>query len=215
MIKAVFFDFDGTLADSAPGIVLTMQKAFEAMGLPAPADNDVRQTIGMPLIESVRTLGHFDQQQVELGIETYRKLFPIYEVGNVRLFPQVPETLVALRSQGLRLAICTSRTGTSFELLMKRFGLNELFETTVCGQDNLPPKPAPDMVLTLMERMQLQADEAVVVGDTTFDILMGNAAGCRTIAVSYGNHTRERLTTANPSYIVDRFENIIALINEQ
>lgn len=214
MTKAVFFDFDGTLADTAPGIVLTMQKAFEAMGLPAPADEAVRQTIGMPLLESVRTLGRFDHQQAEQGTEIYRQLFPVYEVGHVRLFPQVPETLEALHRQGLRLAIVTSRTGTSFEVLMQRFGLGHYFEAKVTSLDGLPPKPAPDMTLALLERMQLQADEAVVVGDTTFDILMGNAAGCRTIGVTYGNHSRERLLTAQPSALAEGFEEIPDIISQ-
>lgn len=211
MNKAIIFDFDGTLADTAPGIVLTMQKAFEAMGLPAPSDAAVRQTIGMPLTESVRTLGHFDQQQAERGTKAYRQLFHAYEADHVRLFPQVPETLEALRRQGLRLAICTSRTGTSFEVLMQRFGIGRFFETKVTSQDRLPPKPAPDMTLALLERMGLSAGEAVVVGDTTFDILMGNAAGCRTIAVTYGNHSREQLLTARPTHLADRFEEILDL----
>lgn len=212
MTKAILFDFDGTLADTAPGIVLTMQKSFESMGLPAPSDAAVRQTIGMPLLESVRMLGHFDQQQAERGTEIYRQLFHIYEAGHVRLFPQVPETLEMLRRKGLRLAICTSRTGTSFEVLMQRFGIGHLFETKVTSQDQLPPKPEPDMTLALLERMGLSPDEAVVVGDTTFDILMGNAAGCRTIAVTYGNHAREQLLTARPTRLADRFEQIPEMI---
>lgn len=205
MLKAIFFDFDGTLADTAPGIVLTMQKAFQQMGLPIPSDSDVRQTIGLPLLEAVRRLGHFSLAQAEQGVEVYRQLFPIYEVGHVSIFPEVLSTLKILHSKGLRHAICTSRTGVTLDLIMQRFGLAPYFETKLTCNDGCAPKPAPDMVLALLDRMGLKADEVLVVGDTTFDIEMGNRAGCRTVAVTYGNHSRQQLSAAQPTHIIDHF----------
>lgn len=206
--KAILFDFDGTLANTTPGIVLTMQKTFEQMGLPLPEEEAVRQTIGLPLVEAVRILGKLTPDEADRGVEVYRNLFPVYEVGKVSIFPGVPETLERLKGQGVRMAVCTSRNLSSLETILKRFGLEHNFETMVTNNDGLPPKPAPDMVMALLDRMGVAAHEAVVVGDTTFDILMGNSAGCDTIAVTYGNHTVTRLKTANPTFVVDHFEDI-------
>lgn len=213
MTKAVFFDFDGTLADTAPGIVLTMQKVFEQLGLAVPTPEQVRQTIGLPLVDAVRQLGGFSPEEAEHGTAVYRQLFPVYEVGHVAVFPQVCQTLEQLSSQGIRMAICTSRTGVTLDLMVERFGINQYFETKVSCNDNLPPKPAPDMVLALLSRMGLEADEVLVVGDTTFDIEMGNRAGCRTVAVTYGNHSRERLLTANPTFVIDSMAQLLQIIN--
>lgn len=214
MVKALFFDFDGTLADTAPGIVLTMQKAFEEMHLPVPTDAQVCETIGMPLVEAIALLGHLDSKGAEQGVEVYRKLFPIYEAGHVKVFPQVDETLSALQNKGIRMAICTSRTGLTLDVMVQRFGIDQYFETKVSCNDGLPAKPAPDMVYELLRRMNLSIDEVMVVGDTTFDIEMGNNAGCRTVAVTYGNHSRERLLTANPTYLIDRIEQVLDLLSD-
>lgn len=213
MIKAVFFDFDGTLADTAPGIVLTMQKTFEQMGMAVPTDEQVRQTIGLPLVEAVRQLGDFSPEEAERGTAVYRQLFPVYEVGHVSVFHQVEETLEHLKCRGIRMAICTSRTGVTLDLMVERFGINQYFETKVSCNDNLPPKPAPDMVFALLDRMGLKADDVLVVGDTTFDIEMGNSAGCRTVAVTYGNHSRQKILTANPTFVINSMSELLQFIH--
>lgn len=213
MIKAVFFDFDGTLADTSPGIVLTMQKTFEQMGLAVPSAEQVRQTIGLPLVEAVRQLGGLTPDEAEHGTAVYRQLFPVYEVGHVSVFPQVSETLEQLSRRGIRMAICTSRTGITLDLMVERFGINHYFETKVSCNDNLPSKPAPDMVFALLSRMGLEAEDALVVGDTTFDIEMGNRAGCRTVAVTYGNHSRQKLLTVNPTFVVDSMAELLQNIH--
>lgn len=213
MTKAIFFDFDGTLADTAPGIVLTMQKAFEAMGLPQPTSTQVRQTIGLPLVEAVRRLGNFSPSEAEHGTEVYRQLFPQYEVGNVKIFPHICETLEALHNKGLRMAICTSRTGVTLDLIMQRFGLAPYFETKITCNDGCRPKPAPDMVLALLDRMALKPNEVMVVGDTTFDIEMGNAAGCATVAVTWGNHSAQQLSSAHPTYTITSIDQLLSINN--
>jgi len=207
-MKAILFDFDGTLADTAPGIVLTMQQTFKEMGLPIPEEKAVRQTIGLPLIQSVKVLGGFNDEDAQRAVDTYRSLFSTYEVTHITIFPEVKETLERFSAEGIRMAICTSRGTKSLESILGRHGLNPYFETKITASDNLPAKPAPDMVLALLERMHLSKDEVLVVGDTTFDIEMGNRAGCRTVAVTYGNHSREQLESAKPAKIINNFSEL-------
>ncbi len=214
MPKAILFDFDGTLANTAPGIVLTMQKTFEEMKQSIPSEEAIRKTIGLPLQECVRILGDFDDRVAAAGAAVYRCLFPIYEIDHISIFPEVPETLAALAERGIRMAICTSRNKFSLDSILQRHHLEQYFETIITADTHqLRPKPAPDMVLVLLERMGLQAAETMVVGDTTFDIEMGNSALCPTVAVTYGNHTRQQLLTAHPTHLIDHFGQLLTLRN--
>lgn len=212
MTKAVFFDFDGTLADTAPGILKTMEQTFKDMGVAIPKEEDMLSTIGLRLDLALQKLGNFSDEKAQEAAAIYRKNFVTFELGYITIFPKVKETLQVLKSRNIRMAVATSRGINSLGSICERHGIKEYFETCVTYNDNLPPKPAPDMVLALLERMNLQKDEALVVGDTTFDIEMGNRAGCKTIAVTYGNHPLPRLLEANPTYVIDTFDEILKYI---
>lgn len=208
MIKAIFFDFDGTLADTAPGIVKTMVQTFTDMGVAIPKEEDMLATIGLRLDLALQKLGNFNDEKAQEAAAIYRKNFPNFELGYITIFPKVKETLAVLKSKNIRMAVVTSRGANSLDTICERHGIKEFFETRVTYNDNLAPKPAPDMVLALLERMNLQKDEVLVVGDTTFDIEMGNRAGCKTVAVTYGNHSLQKLLEAKPTYIIDNFDEI-------
>ncbi len=203
--KAILFDFDGTIADTAAGIVATMKETFKEMSLPIPADEEMLATIGIPLYDALKMLNHLDDDGAQLATKTYERLFPKFEATVVKIFPGVKDTLEWLASQGYRMAIVTSRNLASLDMIMDRHGINKYFETKITATDKLTPKPAPDMVNALLQRMHLSKEEAIVVGDTSFDIDMGNNAGCRTVAVTYGNHPKERLMASKPTYMIDSF----------
>lgn len=215
MTKAILFDFDGTLVDSAPGIVKTMEETFKRMAIMVPSDEEMRATIGMPLRDALQKLGQLNDADADKATALYRELFPIYEVGYIKVFPHVAETLDKLHERGMRMAIVTSRDRKSMELVAGKRNLTPYFETQITGADGIKAKPAPDMVLALLERMQLNAEEVLVVGDTTFDIEMGNSAGCKTVAVTYGNHSREKLESVTPTYIIDRFDELLPLCRQR
>jgi HAD superfamily hydrolase (TIGR01509 family) len=116
--------------------------------------------------------------------------------------------LEQLAGCGIRMAIVTSRDRLSLDLILQNNGIDNYFETVVTVDDHLTPKPAPDMVLALLERMKIRAGETLVVGDTTFDIEMGNRAGCRTCAVTWGNHSHEVLASVCPDMIIDELDSL-------
>ncbi len=210
-ISAVFLDFDGTIADTAPGILRTMEETFKEMRMPVPPAQDMRATIGIPLYDALKMLGGLTDEEAERATATYKRLFPIYEAKLVGIFPKVAETLWCLHDKGLRLAVVTSRGRDSLESMLHEMGIHGCFETLLTCDDGLRPKPAPDMVNALLKAMGVSREEALVVGDTTFDIEMGNSAGCGTVAVTYGNHSLEKLRSASPLYIIDSFEELKGL----
>ena len=203
MIKNILFDFDGTLADTAQGIVETLRESFVRLGRPVPKEEEMVATIGRPLWKAFQTLGNMTEEEAFQAVEVYAGLFMQYEIPNIRMFPGVTAMLEQLAERGIRMAIVTSRDRHSLDLILQNNGIDRYFETEVTVDDHLTPKPSPDMVLTLLKRMEIQADETLVVGDTTFDIEMGNRAGCRTCAVTWGNHSRDLLHTACRDMIID------------
>ena len=210
-ITTIIFDFDGTLADTATVIVDTMRRTFADMGLPVPAEEDMRRTIGMKLLLALAELGHLSDSQAIDATERYKRFFKEYAVDQVRLFPEVAETLHKMQEAGIRCAIATSRNAESLMTILANNDITHCFGTIVSNSDNLAPKPEPDMVLAILERMGAGAGETLVVGDTTFDILMGKRAGCRCCAVTWGNHDRETLASAAPDCYIDNFSELLSL----
>ena len=149
------------------------------------------------------------------AVDIYGGLFMKYEIPNIRMFPGVTAMLEQLAERGIRMAIVTSRDRHSLDLILQNNGIDKYFETEVTVDDHLTPKPAPDMVLALLERMDIEATETLVVGDTTFDIEMGNRAGCKTCAVTWGNHSCELLQSARPDMIIDDLDSIYHELSQQ
>lgn len=214
MIKNYIFDFDGTVADTIGGIVATMQETFCLQGRDIPSVEEIKGVIGLPLEGCMRGLGIAVEGDVAELCATYRRIFPDIAMSQIELFPDVKETLTELHNQGKRLAIATSRNKNSLTEMMKRHGVLDYFELLVSSSDGYAPKPAPDMVLGILDRLGISDSETVVIGDTSFDIEMGNKAHCWTCAVTYGNHTREKLMTAQPNFIVDSFSEVLSCKND-
>lgn len=210
--SAIFFDFDGTLADTAPGIVFTMIQVFRELGVAVPDETVMKGTIGLPLKQALQQAAALTDQEAVLADAAYRRLFLSCEAAKVEIFPQVTETLQWIKDQGIRMAIVTSRNAESLQVILQNHNIDGWYEAKVTNNDGLTPKPSPHMVQHLLDKMHLNADQVLVVGDTTFDIEMGNSAGCHTCAVTYGNHNGRQLRSANPTYMIDQFSQIKELL---
>ena len=211
--KAIFFDFDGTIADTVNGILATMTATFKELNLPVPPQDAMKSTIGMLLGDALQQLGNLDDSQRVIAVKTYQRLFREVELPNTRIFPGVLQTLQILKSNGVKMAIVTSRGIESLRLILTQNNILEYFDELVTRDNGFKPKPAPDMVNYLLQKMSLAPSDVLVVGDTTFDIDMGTAAGCKTCAVTYGNHSAERLATSKCDWMVGRFEEIANISN--
>jgi len=213
--KAYLFDFDGTIANTVKCITATMYETFRQLGFAPeqiPSYDAMVATIGLPLLGALKELGNFDDKKAQEATDLYRIIFKTFEKETIEIFPQVAETLACLSKAGMRMGIVTSRNYPSLERILKYHGLFQYFEAFMTNNESIAPKPAPDMALALLQKMNLKPEEAMVIGDTTFDILMGNRAGCQTVAVTYGNHSREMLMTASPTFIIDSFSELLQIL---
>lgn len=213
-IKNIVFDFDGTMADTAPLIVKTMQATIQEMGLPPQSDQACQSTIGLRLEDVPGVLWPEAAVTGEEFAGTYRRLFDdLKRSFGITCFPGVIETLRALSDCSVHMAIASSRSRKSLEEYVDLFGLQDCFDMLVGGNDVTHGKPAPEPVHRILDSLRWNAGETLTVGDAAFDILMGKAAGSHTCAVTYGNGTVAELESAGPDYIISDITSILPIVN--
>lgn len=208
--KIIILDFDGTLGDTASVIIKTMHETIREMGLPTRTDEQCAAMIGLRLVEIPPVLFPECDIDVDLYADTYRRLFDIHNKdGAVNLYPNVIETLKALKARGLTLTIASSRGQTSLSQFVKNLGLTEIITYILGAGDVENGKPHPEAIFKTLDKYGFTPDQAIMVGDTIFDIQMGINAGTRTCGVTYGNGSRESLSPAD--WLIDDFSELLAL----
>ncbi len=212
MTQLVILDFDGTLADTQPIIIASIQATLKELHLPERTDAECRSIIGLPLAECFTTLCGVDDDLAERCADVYRRVFDELNTdGTVRLFPHVLETITALHDRGLQLAICSSRGRPTLEGFVKTFRLEHYVSMVVSANDVEHHKPHPEPVQKILAALGVAPGEAVVVGDASYDILMGRAAGCRTVGVTYGNQSAADLRAAGADHLIDDFADLLTI----
>lgn len=211
----VLFDLDGTLVDTPRAIVRTFTAAFASMGVPARDPAAIRATIGLPLERAFSTLlgVPLDDPQVADGVRRYQVLFReiILPAAETLVFPGVADGLAALRARGRTLTIATSKFHASADALLRAAGLREHFRLVVGADEVARPKPDPETAEVILRTLGARADQAVMVGDTTHDLLMAQAAGMRSIGVTYGIHDAPQLRPV-ATWLADTFEDVLAYL---
>lgn len=209
--KIIILDFDGTLGDTTSVIVQTTQATIKELGLPARTDEQCAAMIGLRLVEIPPVLFPECEVDGDLYAETYRRLFKVFNTeGAVTLYPNVMETLHELHRRGIILTIASSRSRSSLADYIENLGLSQIITYFLGAADVSEGKPAPEAVNKTLEHYGLKPEDAVVVGDTVFDIHMGKNAGTRSCGVTYGNGSRESL--ADATWLIDDFGQLLDLV---
>ena len=209
--KCVILDFDGTLGDTAAVIIQTMQATIEELGLPQRSDEECASMIGLRLIEIPQVLVPECGDIGVLYAETYRRLFYTFNTNEaVKLYPNVMSTLEELKRRGVILTIASSRSHASLAEYVRNLGLENLISAVLGADDVVEGKPNPEAVNRILQIYGFKPQEAIVVGDTMYDIQMGHNAGTLTCGVTYGNGSRESLSDAD--WVIDDFGKLLALM---
>ena len=212
----IIFDFDGTLGDTRRNIVTTMQMTIAELHLPNRIEDECAATIGLPLAGCFKTL--FPDIQDELiprCAETYRRLFnENLKTIQPQAFPGIVETLSNLHQNGFTLTIASSRSRNSLTELTRKMGIANYISYILGADDVKEAKPKPEPVLRTLADMHYDAEDTLVVGDMSVDILMGANAGAKTCGVTWGNGTKHELENAGATFIIDRIEDLIEITNK-
>ena len=195
--ELIVFDWDGTLVDSTTLIAESLQQACRDLGLPVPDDAAARYVIGLGLADAMKSVApelplH---RHSELGAR-YREHYLAREAG-IPLFSGARELLAELDAAGYLLAVATGKTRAGLARSLTRIGLEGTFHATRCADEGFP-KPHPDMLLHLMDRLAVEPDATLMIGDTTHDLDLAQNAGAAGLAVAYGAHPTADLASRSP-----------------
>lgn len=192
----VVFDWDGTLIDSAGTIVECIQESARDMGLEIPPRERASHVIGLGLQNSLRYAvpGLAAERYTEF-VACYRRHFAARQ-DRMLLFPGVRELLGEL-SSSRRLAIATGKTRPGLDRALDADDLRRYFAASRCA-DETHPKPHPAMLLELMEELEVGKARTLMIGDTSHDLQMAQAAGVDAVAVTYGAHPEAGLRACGP-----------------
>ena len=203
-LRLVIFDVDGTLVDSQHLIVAAQEVAFAENGLPAPGRREALSVVGLSLPQAFRRLVGEDGPVAELS-ESYKQAYnrlrldPAHEEP---LFPGMADLLTRLHDRGdVLIGLATGKSRRGVDRLIAHHGWAEWFATTQSA-DDAPSKPDPTMLRQAISEAGCAPEATVMVGDTTFDIAMGVAAGATAIGVAWGYHPPDALYGAGAVTVV-------------
>jgi phosphoglycolate phosphatase len=209
--RLVVFDCDGTLVDSQRVIVACMMQAYAAHGLPAPDAAAIRRVIGLPLLECMAQLSpdHPEERHLLLT-EAYKAAFFASRQRpdhHEPLFDGALAALDRLEAQGYLLGVATGKARRGLEAVLDRHGIAGRF-VTLQTSDLGPGKPHPAMLERAMAETGLRPEDVIMIGDTTYDMLMARSAGVHAIGVAWGYHPEAELLAAGAHAVIRSFDEL-------
>jgi phosphoglycolate phosphatase len=209
-MKLIIFDFDGTLVDSRKLIWEAHRIIFVEFGLVCPSQERSLALIGMSLELVLAQLAGADAP-IDRMVDAYKRVLPVLREDTA--FAEVPfdgaaDLLSSLAQRSdVRLGIATGHASHAIEPALDRFGWRN-FLCNVQTADRAPSKPHPGMLLQALNETGTHTDDAIMIGDTAFDMQMAVSAGIESIGVAWGYHRAERLREAGATYVVESVDEL-------
>jgi 2-phosphoglycolate phosphatase len=210
-LRAVLFDFDGTLADSYPAITASVNHVRQLNGLPPLSIAEVKPHVGRGPNDLLRQT--CPAGDLERNVAAYRAHHPSVLRSGTTLLPGVYETLVSLHRHGLGLAVCSNKPIAFTKELVTILNIAEFFAAVLGPEDAGLPKPAPNILLVALARLQVRADESLYVGDMTVDIQTARAAGVTVWSVPTGSDEIGVLRAAKPDRLLTQFSDLLSVVS--
>ncbi len=217
-IKLICFDLDGTLVDSVPDLRLGLNAMLDEYQLQHCQDQEIKTWVGNGLPKLVeRALIHvgkndYDQAYFEQALATFEKQYQHYLNSASGLYDGVAETLQALKNKGYKTALITNKAQQFLPQLLSFFNIADSFDLVLGGDTLSRNKPDPMQVDFACEHFVVSKAETIMVGDSRNDILAGQNANVRTIALTYGYNYGEPVSTLNPDFIINQFNELLDLL---
>ncbi len=209
----IFFDLDGTLVDSLPGIEKTLRAALLTVGADPETVPAFRPLVGYPLETVFSFLLGEGHPEVAAAARTYRRLYPEMGLPGAMPYEGIPEMLRALRSGGKNLHIVTARNETMAGKILKNHGLDGYILSVRGEREGDGRESKADLVADVLVNFHLNPSETVMIGDRRFDTEAARANGCMAIGVTYGYGTREELVEGGTEVLADTPAELANILN--
>lgn len=209
----ILFDLDGTITDSAPGIIASLGWMFEQLELPVPSPADLLQWVGPPILDSFRDLAGFDEAESEHALSLYRTHYIATGVFDSHVYEGVPAVLAAIHASPVPMSLATSKPETPANLVLDHFGLAQYFDIITGASDDEVRSSKADVVAEALRRLAASGADVsrpVLVGDRKHDVEGAHVHGVPTIFVRWGYG--DRAEEVGAIAVVDQPEELPALL---
>lgn len=191
--QVIIFDWDGTLVDSTARIVDSMQMAARTVGMTNVSDFAIQQIIGLGLPEALKQLwSDINDDQLQGMRVHYAANFSVHSDVGVDFFAGLNNLFKQLKKMGYQLAVATGKTRRGLDEMLDRMMIRDAFAVTRCA-DETTSKPDPHMLNEILAQLGLHSDQALMVGDTSFDLDMARAIKMDAVAMTHGAHSQDIL----------------------
>ena len=213
-LKAVLFDFDGTIADTGRGIINCVKKVLKDNAIEEKDESRLRYFIGPPLVVSFRHLFGLDEDTAQEYVRQYRVYYSQGGMYELDLYGGIPETLERIRAAGPVMGIASSKPGVYLQALLEHLGIAPYFSCISAPEIGTVNPPKRELIAAAMEKLNVRPEECVMVGDRFFDIEGGAQAGVRTIGAAYGYGGRAEMEEYNATWVAETTTEIAELIEK-
>ncbi|CAA6823876.1 MAG: Phosphoglycolate phosphatase (EC [uncultured Sulfurovum sp.] len=211
--KAIFFDLDGTLINSALDLAKAVNFMLQTLKYDTFEEDTIHRWVGNGALTLVkRALSgdtiinkHLDEDEVTHALEVFLDFYGKNICVATKPYPNVLETLQNLKVKNYTLAIITNKPFDFVAPILETLGLDNLFEVILGGDSLAKKKPDPMPLLHVCEQLNVNVEACVMVGDSKNDILAANACGMQSVGVTYGYNYGESIGVYNPTHIVNDF----------
>lgn len=199
LMKAVLFDFDGTIADTLPLIFHAFRKVFSKYTGRTYSDREILQMFGPPEKEIIER--HIPPKQRKQAFRDFLQLYDDKHREMVEHNPDIEKVVRLIKEKGLSLGIVTGKGRDSANISLRHLGLARFFDVTITGDDVVRPKPDPEGLLMAINRLGVRPADAMYVGDSNGDILAGRRAGTGTIGANWMSVSQSDGFSVQPDHI--------------
>lgn len=205
--KYILFDLDGTLTESAPGIMSSVKYALKTVGVDEENPDNLRKFIGPPLVDSFRDFYGFDDEKAKKATSAYREYYPIHGIFDNALYDGIDDLLDSLKKAGKVLALATSKPRPYAEKIVEHFGIAAYLDVLAASELDGSRNSKAEVIEYALECLNIDKEtgleDAVMVGDRKHDTLGSKKVGIDCIGVLYGYGSKEELEETGAKKIVE------------
>ena len=209
--NVILFDLDGTLTDSAEGVIRSVQYMQEKMGMKVWETADLKFVVGPPLMKTFTEDFAMDTETAEKAVVVYRERYTTIGMFENKVYDGVEEMLAALKAKGKRMGVATSKKEELAVEILEHFGIAQYFDVIGGDKREIGRNTKAKVMEYVLEALQAEKEDVIMVGDRLFDIEGAHALGVPCIAVEYGYGDREEFEAYGADYIVATTQDVVDL----
>ena len=211
-MNALLFDLDGTLTNSAPGIIKSVKYALESIQAPIPSDEILQRFLGPPLWESFPVYCQFDESSTREAVRLYREYYAVKGIYEQELYEGIPELMLELNQAGLPLFVATAKPDMYASKILEHMKLDHLF-VDICGASADNSRADKTSIIGhVIEKHGLNPNASWMIGDKEHDIYGAHAHSMKSIACLYGYGMQNDLEQSAPNHMCSSVQDLRDLL---